>query len=163
MDQLLKYFERCHDLQDGRTPFLTAAYFGRVKVLKLLHRWGCNTSVRSKVSTAPRNLSQITRPVFLCTCQYFVEANCTPCILLLSGICFRCFRSSSQRCSRSAFVLRWVDEYLEPHEQVARFYAISIADPDTIVTVIRYGKNFKMDQCRGQCYDGASCNDERLS
>ena len=56
-------------------------------------------------------------------------------------------------------VIRWVDDKLETHEDFIGFYALPVANSDTIVEVIkdalvRLGLN--LSDCRGQCYDGAA-------
>ena len=55
--------------------------------------------------------------------------------------------------------LRWVDDYLESHEDFLGFYELKDIKSDTIVAAIRdvlLRTQISLDQCRGQCYDGAS-------
>lgn len=56
-------------------------------------------------------------------------------------------------------VIRWVDESLEPQEDFVGFYAVDVANADTIVAVIRdtlVRLGLSLSDCRGQCYDGAA-------
>lgn len=64
--------------------------------------------------------------------------------------------STKEQC---VFVVRWVDSNLEPHEEFIGFYTVPVTNADTLVSVIldcvaRLG--LSLDNCRGQCYDGAS-------
>ena len=56
-------------------------------------------------------------------------------------------------------VIRWVDKHLKPHEDFIGFYAIPVANSDTLVEVIRdtlVRMNLSLANRRGQCYDGAA-------
>lgn len=58
-------------------------------------------------------------------------------------------------------VLRWVDEYLEPHEDFIGLHVTASTDANSIVAIIRdvlvrIYMNLKLTNCRGQCYDGAA-------
>ena len=55
--------------------------------------------------------------------------------------------------------LRWVDEYFESQEDFFGFYEPKDIKSDTIVAAIRdvlLRTQIFLDECRGQCYDGAS-------
>ena len=55
--------------------------------------------------------------------------------------------------------LRWVDNNFDPHEDFIGFYNIPNIKSDTIASVIKdiiIRVCLSLDQCRGQCYDGAS-------
>ena len=55
--------------------------------------------------------------------------------------------------------LRWVDDNFDPHEDFIGFYNIPNIKSDTIASVIKdiiIRVCLSLDQCRGQCYDGAS-------
>ena len=55
--------------------------------------------------------------------------------------------------------LRWVDELFNIHEDFLGFYQLENIKSDTIVSVIRDAllrTKISLDNCRGQCYDGAS-------
>ena len=52
--------------------------------------------------------------------------------------------------------LRWVDENLEPHEDFIGLYKIDSTAADVIVKVLKDTLLCFINQCRGQCYDGAS-------
>ena len=55
--------------------------------------------------------------------------------------------------------LRWVDEILNIHEDFLGFYKLENIKSDTIVSAIRdvlLRTQISLDNCRGQCYDGAS-------
>ncbi len=56
-------------------------------------------------------------------------------------------------------VIRWVNEHLKPHEDFIGFYAIPVANSDTLVEVIANAlirMNLSLANCTGQCYDGAA-------
>ena len=55
--------------------------------------------------------------------------------------------------------LRWVDEIFNIHEDFLGFYELENIKSDTIVLAIRdvlLRTQILLDNCRGQCYDGAS-------
>ena len=55
--------------------------------------------------------------------------------------------------------LRWVDSYLEPHEDFIGLHVVDDITTDTIVHVLKdtvLRMNLNMSMCRAQCYDGAS-------
>jgi len=55
--------------------------------------------------------------------------------------------------------IRWVDRYLEAHEEFIGLYQLENIEANTIVSTIRdmlKRLNLPMHKCRGQCYDGAS-------
>ena len=55
--------------------------------------------------------------------------------------------------------LRWVDDYLESHEDFMGFYELTNIKSETIVAAIKDAllrTQLSLDKCRGQCYDGAS-------
>ena len=55
--------------------------------------------------------------------------------------------------------IRWVDDYLEPHEDFIDLYQVDNICARTIVAVIKdvlLCLNLPLERCRGQCYDGAS-------
>ena len=55
--------------------------------------------------------------------------------------------------------VRWVDSYLEAHEEFIGLYLLENIAANTIVSAIRdvlKRLNLSMNKCRGQCYDGAS-------
>lgn len=65
-------------------------------------------------------------------------------------------QSTKEQC---VIVIRWVDECLKPHEEFIGLYELAATDAATIVTVmhdllLRLGLG--LQECRGQCYDGAS-------
>lgn len=56
-------------------------------------------------------------------------------------------------------VFRWVDEDLVAHEEFASLYLTESITSAAIVAIIEdtiLRMNFKLEHCRGQCYDGAS-------
>ena len=60
---------------------------------------------------------------------------------------------------RLTICLRWVDDCFESHEDFFRFYELKDIKSDIIVAAIRDAllrTQIYLDQCRGQCYDGAS-------
>ena len=55
--------------------------------------------------------------------------------------------------------LRWVDDYLESHEDFMGFYELTNIKGETIIAAIKDAllrTQLSLDKCRGQCYDGAS-------
>ena len=55
--------------------------------------------------------------------------------------------------------LRWVDDDLNPHEEFIGLQCVPNIAADTLVAVIRdvlIRMNLSINNCRGQCYDGAS-------
>ena len=55
--------------------------------------------------------------------------------------------------------LRWVDGTLEAHEDFLGFYLIADIASDTVVSVIKDAfirMQLSLQNCREQCYDGAS-------
>ena len=55
--------------------------------------------------------------------------------------------------------LRWVDSYLEPHQDFIGLYVVDDITTDTIVHVLKdtvLHMNLNMSMCRAQYYDGAS-------
>ena len=55
--------------------------------------------------------------------------------------------------------MRWVDHYVESHEDFFGFYKLRDIKSDTIVAAIRdirLRTQISLDQCRGQRYDGSS-------
>ena len=62
--------------------------------------------------------------------------------------------------------LRWVDKNLEPHEDFIGLDKVDSTAADVIVkvlkdTLLRF--NLSINQCRGQCYNGASSMSGRRS
>ncbi len=57
------------------------------------------------------------------------------------------------------FCIRWVDEFLIPHEEFIGMHPLPNTKADEIVLVIKdilLRLNLKIANARGQCYDGAS-------
>ena len=57
------------------------------------------------------------------------------------------------------FCIRWVDEFLVPHEEFIGMHHIPNTTANQILAVIKdilLRMNLKMNNARGQCYDGAS-------
>ena len=55
--------------------------------------------------------------------------------------------------------MRWVDENLIPHEEFIGLHAIPDTSADEIVAIIKVillRMNLRIENARGQCYDGAS-------
>ena len=55
--------------------------------------------------------------------------------------------------------LRWVDNHLNPHEEFIGLYSVDRIDAATLVHVIKdtwIRLNLKLEDCTGQCYDGAA-------
>ena len=55
--------------------------------------------------------------------------------------------------------LRWVDNHLAAHEEFIELYSVDKIDAATLVHVIEdtlIRLNLKLEDCRGQCYDGAA-------
>ena len=55
--------------------------------------------------------------------------------------------------------LRWVDNHLNSHEEFIGLYSVDQIDAATLVHVIKdtlIRLNLKLEDCRGQCYDGAA-------
>ena len=55
--------------------------------------------------------------------------------------------------------LRWVDNHLNPHEEFIGLYSVDRINAATLVHVIKdtlIRLNLKLEDCRGQCYDGAA-------
>ena len=55
--------------------------------------------------------------------------------------------------------LRWVDNHLNLHEEFIGLYSVDRIDAATLVHVIKdtlIHLNLKLEDCRGQCYDGAA-------
>ena len=58
-----------------------------------------------------------------------------------------------------ALCFRWFDELFNIHEDFLRFYQLENIKSDAIVSAIRdvlLRTQISLDNCRGQCYDGAS-------
>ena len=56
-------------------------------------------------------------------------------------------------------VFRWVDSLLMSHEDFVGLYVTDLTTSDALVTLIKdtlLRMNLKLENCRGQCYDGAS-------
>jgi hypothetical protein len=56
-------------------------------------------------------------------------------------------------------VMRWVDGNLDVHEDFIGLHATPSIDADTLIAIIRdvlLRLNLKLENCRGQCFDGAS-------
>ena len=56
-------------------------------------------------------------------------------------------------------VFRWVDSSLEVHEDFVGLYETDSITADSLVSIIKdviLRFNIKLENCRGQCYDGAS-------
>ena len=57
------------------------------------------------------------------------------------------------------FCVRYVDFDLEVHEEFVGLYSLETTSADSIVSTIKdilLRMNLSLDNCRGQCYDGAS-------
>ena len=57
------------------------------------------------------------------------------------------------------FVLRWVDDDLEPHDEFLGIHQTDSIDANTLVAIVKdilIRFNLDMKNCRGQCYDGAA-------
>ena len=55
--------------------------------------------------------------------------------------------------------LRWIDEQFEAREEFVGLHKVDQIDSDTIVAVLKdtlLRTNLKIENCRGQCYDGAA-------
>ena len=55
--------------------------------------------------------------------------------------------------------LRWIDDYLNSHEDFLGFYQISNISSETIVNALKDSLirlQLSLNECRGQCYDGAT-------
>ena len=55
--------------------------------------------------------------------------------------------------------LRWIDEHFEAREEFIGLQKVDQIDSDTIVAVLKdtfLRMNLKIENCRGQCYDGAA-------
>ena len=62
--------------------------------------------------------------------------------------------------------MRWVDENLIPHEEFIVLHAIPDTSADEIVAIIKdilLRMNLRIENARGQCYDGASSMSEKRS
>ena len=60
---------------------------------------------------------------------------------------------------QAVFLLRWVDEALEVHKEFIGLYSTSCTTAEALVSIIEdtlLRMNLKLEQCRGQCCDGAS-------
>lgn len=58
-----------------------------------------------------------------------------------------------------AICFRWIDENFEPHEDFVGLYKVDTICADALVSIIKdtfLCMNLNLNQCRGQCYDGAS-------
>ena len=56
-------------------------------------------------------------------------------------------------------MLRWVNEKLEVHEDFIGLYDTDSISANSLVSLIHdvlLRMNLKLENCRGQCYDGAS-------
>jgi hypothetical protein len=56
-------------------------------------------------------------------------------------------------------VFRWVDSHLESHEDFVGMYVTDLITSNALVALIKdvlLRMNLKLENCRGQCYDGAS-------
>ena len=63
-------------------------------------------------------------------------------------------------------VFRWVDSSLEVHEDFVGLYETASITSDSLVGIIKdvmLRFNLKLENCRGQCYDGASSMKGRIS
>ena len=57
------------------------------------------------------------------------------------------------------FCLRYVDDSLQAHEEVIGLHSMEITSAENIMTTMKdilLRMDLKLDNCRGQCYDGAS-------
>lgn len=64
--------------------------------------------------------------------------------------------STQEQC---VIVLRWVDDHLEPHEEFIGLHSTTSTDANSIVAIIKdvfIRMNVQLNDCRGQCYDGAA-------
>ena len=64
--------------------------------------------------------------------------------------------STQEQC---VIVLRWVDNHLEPHEDFIGLHSTASTDANSIVTIIKdvlVRMNTRLNDCRGQCYDGTA-------
>ena len=55
--------------------------------------------------------------------------------------------------------LRWIDEQVEAREEFIGLHKVDQIDSDAIVAVLKdtlLRVNLKIENCRGQCYDGAA-------
>ena len=55
--------------------------------------------------------------------------------------------------------LRWVDHDLVTHEELARFCAVDNITSETLLSSLKdvlFRMGFSVQNCRGQCYDGAN-------
>ena len=56
-------------------------------------------------------------------------------------------------------VLRWVDQHLDIHEDFVGLYATDSIAADSLVSIVNdvlLRMNLQLNNCRGQCYDGAA-------
>ena len=57
------------------------------------------------------------------------------------------------------FVLRWVDDRLDVHEDFVGLYSTASLTADSLISIIQdvlLRLNRLIERCRGQCYDGAA-------
>ena len=70
------------------------------------------------------------------------------------------YETTDSSCTEQCvIVIHWVDSELCVHEECLGFYAISTANADTIVSIIKdtlLRMNLKLKSCLGQCYDRAA-------
>lgn len=80
----------------------------------------------------------------------------------LSGKCFTLMVDETTDLSNTEqmiLCLRFVDDDLEVHEEVIGLHSLESTSADTIVSTVQdvlLRLNLRIDNCRGQCYDGAS-------
>ena len=58
-----------------------------------------------------------------------------------------------------AFCLRYVDSSLEVHEELIRLYSLESTLAESVIFTIKdvlLRMNLRLENCRGQCHDGAS-------
>ena len=64
------------------------------------------------------------------------------------------------------FCLRYVDEKLEVHEEFIGLYSLESTTSESIISTIKdilLRMNLRIENCRGQCYDGASSMSGQVS
>ena len=81
----------------------------------------------------------------------------------LQSSSFFCFMvdetTDASNVEQVVLVFRWVDDNLAVHEEFLGLYQSDSIDAKSLVAIIRdtlLRMNLKIENCRGQCYDGAS-------
>ena len=67
--------------------------------------------------------------------------------------------SDASNVEQVILVFRWVDDNLAVHVEFIELYQSNSIDAKSLMAIIRdtlFRMNLKIENCRGQCYDGAS-------